>query len=175
MSATCPRCAKALEEQQLGEMSFRCCRDCKGMLLRHADLSDVLEKSWHTISREEAETMTLQVADGWQNEPKLSCPDCHQTMEKYGYMGIAAIQIDRCDSCSLVWLDADELQNMVLALARSNYRAEADWQKSSRDRVDIVEMGIQDSAQLGRTHTWMFSGRNQNLVLAGRLLRALLG
>lgn len=174
MSATCPRCAKALEEQQLGEMSFRCCRDCQGMLLRHADLSDVLEKSWHAISQEEAETTTWIVADGWQNEPKLSCPDCRQAMEKYGYMGIAAIQIDRCDSCSLVWLDADELRNMVLALARTNYRAEADWQKSSRDRVDIVEMGIQDAGQLGRAHVWMFSRRGQDLAVVGELLRAIL-
>ena len=50
-------------------------------------------------------------------------------MEKYGYMGLAAVQIDRCDPCSLVWLDANELQNMVLALAKANYRSEQAYQR----------------------------------------------
>ena len=53
-------------------------------------------------------------------------------MDKYGYMGIAAIQINRCDSCAEIWLDADELQNMVLALAQSNYRSESALEKSTR-------------------------------------------
>ena len=104
----------------------------------HRDLIDVLQKSWHTVSRETAETLALRATEGWQNEPKFPCPDCHQTMEKYGYMGIAAIQIDRCDPCGLVWLDADELQNMVLALARTNYRAEAAWEESKKQDWDMI-------------------------------------
>jgi hypothetical protein len=49
------------------------------------------------VSCETAETTEFRPTEGWQNEPKYLCPDCRQTMEKYGYMGIAAIQIDRCD------------------------------------------------------------------------------
>jgi Zn-finger nucleic acid-binding protein len=172
MSANCPHCAKPLEEQQLDTLSFRYCRDCKGMLLLHPDLIDVLEKSWHAVSRETAETIEFLVTDGWRNEPKFLCPDCHQTMEKYGYMGIGAIQINRCDSCTLVWLDADELQNMVLALAKSNYRSEAAWQESMRQRVDVAEAGVQGASFRGE-RGWLFDGTATTLVFAQKLLRVL--
>ncbi len=177
MSANCPHCAKPLEEQQLDTLSFRCCRECKGMLLLHRDLIDVLEKSWHAVSCETAETAAFRATEGWQNEPKYLCPDCGQLMEKYGYMGIAAIQIDRCDSCALVWLDANELQNMVLALAKTNYRSESEWQKSRRESVDILEAGAQGASQVGRRrggYGWVFGRGDQTLVMAEGLLRLLL-
>ena len=175
MSANCPRCAKALEEEQLDELLFRCCRDCKGMLLLHTDLIGVLEKSWHAVPRETAEATAFRVTDGWQNEPKFRCPDCSQTMEKYGYMGIAAIQIDRCDPCGLVWLDADELQNMVLALAKTNYRSETAWRESQRESLDIAEVGVQGaSIPAVGTRGWLFAGRGSNLAPAVSLLSLLL-
>jgi Zn-finger nucleic acid-binding protein len=175
MSANCPRCAKPLEDQQLDELSFRCCRDCKGMLLPHPDLIGVLEKSWHAVPREKAEATSFRVAEGWRNAPAILCPDCGQTMEKYGYMGIGAIQINRCDPCALVWLDADELQNMVLALAKDNYRSEAAWQELQRDRVDIAQAGAQAAAVAGTGgRAWLFAGRRGGMVLAESLLGLLL-
>jgi len=176
VSATCPRCPKTLEEEQLDELWFRCCRDCKGMLLLHADLIGVLEKSWHAVPREKAETTAFHVADGWQNEPAFRCPDCSQAMEKYGYMGIGGIQIDRCDPCALVWLDADELQNMVLALAKDNYRSEAAWQESQRERLEMTGVGGQgaDPYQNQGDLLWLFSGRRSGLAPAVSLLSLLL-
>lgn len=177
VSANCPHCAKPLEEQQLDTLSFRCCRACKGMLLLHRDLIDVLEKSWHAVSRETAEAAAFRATEGWQNEPKFPCPDCYQSMDKYGYMGIAAIQIDRCDPCALVWLDADKLQNMVLALAKSNYRSESERQRLQQEGMDIVEVGIQGAGQVGRRHgsyAWVFDGNGQTFVVAQTLLRLLL-
>ena len=178
MSGNCPRCAKPLEDQQMDEMTFRCCRDCKGMLLRHPDLVTILEKSWHAVSPEAAETMTFHAKEGWQSESAYSCPDCHQPMEKYGYMGLAAIQMDRCDACELVWLDADELQNMLLALAQSNYRSESLRQKSERERVDIVEMSVQGTGamwdQFNRRGAWVFQNNNVGVVAAQVLLSLLL-
>jgi Zn-finger nucleic acid-binding protein len=147
------------------------------MLMLHLDLIDVLEKSWHAVSCETAETTEFRPTEGWQNEPKFLCPDCRQTMDKYGYMSIAAIQIDRCDPCALVWLDGDELQNMVLALAKSNYRSESEWQRLQREKVDIVEVGVQGASQVGRQHSsygWVFGGSGQTLVVAQTLLRLLL-
>lgn len=177
MSANCPRCAKTLEEQQLDELSFRCCRGCKGMLLPHADLIAVLEKSWHAVPREKAETTSFCVAEGWQNEPVFRCPVCNQTMEKYGYMGIGMIQIDRCDACALVWLDADELQNMVLALAKTNYRSATAWEESQRRDVDIVSPAVQTASQVGRmqrSRGWLFTGSGSRLTPALSLLSLLL-
>jgi Zn-finger nucleic acid-binding protein len=163
MSANCPRCSKALEDQQLDEVAFRCCRDCKGMLMRHPDLIGVLESSWHAVSPETAEATAFRAPEGWQNQPTLQCPDCHQTMDKYGYMGLAAIQINRCDPCAEIWLDADELQNMVLALAQSNYRSESAWEKSQRETPNII--GVGGGLGTGPDQTpnplvWLFTGRH---------------
>jgi len=173
--ANCPRCTKPLEDQQLDAVAFRCCRDCKGMLMRHTDLIGVLESSWHAVPQETAEATSFRAPEGWQNAPALSYPDCHRTMDKYGYMGLAAIQISRCDPCAEIWLDADELQNMVLALAQSNYRSESALEKSTRESLDIAEMGIQGARTVGvGRYGWLFTGQRSAIVPAINLLSLLL-
>ncbi|MGO9526841.1 MAG: zf-TFIIB domain-containing protein [Verrucomicrobiia bacterium] len=178
MSANCPRCAKPLEDQQLDDIAFRCCRDCKGMLIRHTDLIGVLENSWHAVSQETAEATSFRAPEGWQNAAALNCPDCHKTMDKYGYMGIAAIQINRCDPCAELWLDADELQNMVLALAQSNYRSESAWEESQRASLDIAEAGVQGARTIAEVgdgrYGWLFPGQRTAIVPAINLLNLLL-
>lgn len=173
MSANCPRCAEPLEDEQLDELSFRCCRDCKGMLLPHADLIGILESSWHAVTQETAEATSFHAPEGWQNQPSLRCPDCNQTMEKYGYMGLAAIQINRCDQCAEMWLDADELQNMVLALAKSSYRSEAAKERLRRESVDIAQAGA-ETATVGSRYGWLFDGHRGEVVAAKALLGLLL-
>jgi Zn-finger nucleic acid-binding protein len=135
VSAGCPRCQKPLEEAQLDNLTARICRDCKGMLLAHEDLMNVIDASWRAVTEKSAEETQFHVKDAARTDPVLRCPDCGQPMEKYGYMGMLAIQIDRCERCSLVWLDADELQNMVLAFAKDNYRSGA-REKVTADAFD---------------------------------------
>jgi Zn-finger nucleic acid-binding protein len=141
------------------------------MLMLHTDLIGVLESSWHAVSQETAEATSFRAPEGRQNAPALRCPDCHQTMDKYGYMGIAAIQINRCDPCAEIWLDADELQNMVLALAKSNYRSESALEKSKRASLDIAEMGVQGARTVGEgRYGWLFTGQRGAIVPAVNLL-----
>jgi Zn-finger nucleic acid-binding protein len=146
------------------------------MLILHADLIGVLETSWHAVPQDKAETTSFYAPEGWQNQSVLQCPDCHQTMEKYGYMGLAAIQINRCDPCAELWLDADELQNMVLALAKSNYRSESAWEKSKREEMDIGEAGLEAARMSGiaAQRAWLFAGGRPGPVPALSLLNLLL-
>jgi len=111
-------------ENQVDEFTVRLCVPCKGILLSHPDLVQILERSWRAVTEEFAENATFNAPDGWQDEPAGRCPGCGDLMEKYGYMGLAAIQIDRCNRCAQVWLDAKELEAMMLALAKTNYRSE---------------------------------------------------
>jgi hypothetical protein len=77
----------------------------------------------------------------------------------------------------LIWLDANELQNMVLALAKSNYRSESAWQRLQRERMDIAESGVQGASQVGRRHSrqgWIFDETSADLVVAETLLNLLL-
>jgi Zn-finger nucleic acid-binding protein len=163
-----------LEEQQLDDVSFRCCRDCRGILIQHPVLIDVLERSWHAVPKETAETTSFRVTEAWQNQPALRCPDCGQTMDKYGYMGIAAVQINRCDACSLMWLDADELQNMVLALTKTNYRSAAARQELEREQLDIADAGLRGTTSTAGGN-WLFRARRGDDVIAGVLVGLLLG
>lgn len=145
------------------------------MLLAHPDLAQVIEASWRAVPEEKAESTPFRTPDGWQKEPQFRCPDCGQPMEKYGYMGIAAIQIDRCEQCSLVWLDADELQNMVLALARSQYRSERALKAEEQDDLDLGHAGM--PMQYRRNNMWLFGGNASGevpLVAAQALLSLLL-
>ncbi|HVM59562.1 MAG TPA: zf-TFIIB domain-containing protein [Verrucomicrobiae bacterium] len=176
MSANCPHCAKPLEDQQLDNVAFRCCRDCRGMLILHTDLIGVLENSWHAVPPDKAEEISFRAPEGWQNQGALRCPDCHQTMEKYGYMGLAAIQINRCDACAEIWLDADELQNMALALAKSNYRSDADRERTKREEMDIGEAGVHGTGRgAGLTSgAWLFPEKQTNPVPVLLLLSLLL-
>jgi Zn-finger nucleic acid-binding protein len=176
VNANCPRCQKPLEQAQLDNLTARFCRDCKGMLLAHADLMQVVEASWRAVPKDKAESTPFRTPDGWQRDPEFRCPDCGKTMEKYGYMGLGAIQIDRCEHCSLVWLDGDELQNMVLALAKSNYRSEGAYRREKDQSIDLTTGALPPGAY-ARTN-WLFPedrGRTgEEIAVAAQLLLSLL-
>ena len=88
-------------------------------------LTDSVKKSINDLFATLSEGIDLEVRTSIafgdeataDRDPVLKCPDCSAAMDKYGYMGMKAILIDRCDHCALIWLDADELPNMVTALA----------------------------------------------------------
>lgn len=176
MSASCPKCRQVLEDVQVDTINARVCRACAGMLLAHPELVQIVESSWRAVPEKVAEETPLHAPDGWQNEPMFHCPDCSAAMEKYGYMGIAAIQIDRCDGCNLVWLDANELQNMMLACAKSYRRSDAATKQALDDAIGPVLTSV--ALPAGRQSNWLF-GRHADygddgVVLAETLLRMVL-
>ena len=161
-----------MEVSQVDTIGVRLCHGCRGVLLAHPDLVRIVESSWHAVTEKQAEETPFRAPEGWQEEAALTCPDCGQAMEKYGYMGLAAIQIDRCDACALVWLDTDELQNMVLALAKSNYRSERAMHEASKNALDYVTPAMAAAAFPMRSHNWLFdSNTTDAVVVAFNLLR----
>lgn len=171
MSACCPRCQKPLETAQVDTIQVRLCQGCRGVLLAHPDLVQIIEASWRAVSEKQAEETQFRAPEGWLKEAVLHCPDCDQTMEKHGYMGLAAIQIDYCDPCTLVWLDTDELQNMVLALAKSNHRSERALRRSERERIDITTGIMPPAAHVGK---WWLFPESERYTGAGVLAQVLL-
>jgi Zn-finger nucleic acid-binding protein len=142
------------------------------MLLAHPDLIQILETSWRAVSEKQAEEIPFCAPEGWKEELVLRCPDCHHAMDKYGYMGLVAILIDRCDRCILVWLDTDELQNMVLALARTNYRTQRALRDGSRNELDFAFAAMPGLAMGTRPRNWLFSNNvPEGTAVAASLLR----
>jgi Zn-finger nucleic acid-binding protein len=173
--ANCPRCRQALVDNQVDEFTVRLCVPCKGILLPHAELVKILERSWHAVTPEQAEKAEFLAAAAVKAEPAFACPDCGKPMEKYGYMGMSAIEIDHCDQCELMWLDADELQNMVLALAKDNYRSA---RALKREREASLDLGAALPLPTGTSGIRQFSECPENhlprvavQVILGLLLR----
>ena len=125
----CPRCTRPLVAAQVDTYAVRLCQACRGVLARHREVIEIIDRSWRSIPAPVA--AAAEFVKPVQADPPLRCPDCRQRMEQYGYMGLAAVTIDRCDKCALLWLDAEELQNMLLALAQANYRSEQRRQAES--------------------------------------------
>jgi Zn-finger nucleic acid-binding protein len=138
LSNTCPRCRQPLVQNQVDEFTVRLCVPCKGIFLTRTDLGVILDRSWRAVTREAAEKLEFHATDALKKEPVFQCPECGAPMDKYGYMGMAAIPIDRCDHCDEVWLDANELETMVLALAKDNYRS---GRELSRERAQQLSLG----------------------------------
>src|SRR6266404_5743023 len=113
MTALCPRCHRPLEVSRPGGLDARTCPGCDGMLVRQADLGRAVEEG-SGGAEEHAR------AERAGEEPVLRCPDCGRPMEKHGYLGIGAIQIDSCSECGLVWVDAGELAKMTAAVASTS-------------------------------------------------------
>jgi Zn-finger nucleic acid-binding protein len=142
------------------------------MLLEHADLVQILEASWRAVSEKQAEELSFRPRERWQKEVVLRCPDCHHAMDKYGYMGLATVLVDQCDRCILVWLDTDELQNMVLALAKRNYRSQRAMREASKNEVDFVTSAMSGAAFPARSRNWLFGNHvSEGLAVAQALLR----
>jgi Zn-finger nucleic acid-binding protein len=165
LSNACPKCNQPLEPTQVDNYQMRLCRACQGVLLAHADLSAILESSWRAVTPEAAEKVEFRASEAPEIEPKFRCPDCGNPMEKYGYMGMTAITIDRCDRCEIVWLDSHELESMVVALARDNYRSRRAVQREHENSRDYLSVGAGPTEDNG---TW-----NTGMVAVEVLLRLL--
>jgi Zn-finger nucleic acid-binding protein len=130
-----------LATAQVEQFEVAHCQACAGLLIAHRDLTGTLERSWRSVPAEVAEATQFLKPAHPAGATVRRCPRCAKPMETYGYMGLAAVQIDRCDGCEQVWLDADELQNMVLALAKTNHRSQQRL-KTEQTQFDPLRAGL---------------------------------
>jgi Zn-finger nucleic acid-binding protein len=170
MAGYCFRCEKPLEVSQVDYIAVRMCPPCSSVLIRHEDLTQILDQSWRSVPRETVVTESFHTTSKPEAERTFYCPDCRQPMEKYGYMGLNAIMIDRCHTCSLIWLDADELQNMVLVYAREQYRLKDRREKAKRDSFDIVSAGMASAGTTVQSDMWLYRGRRPPVDETGDML-----
>ena len=110
----CPRDSKNLaSERYEGEVLVDRCPSCHGVWLDKGELEAVQETLARDYS-EELATVNL-VARAYElarqkTRPVASCPKCQSPMHAEEYAYCSQILIDRCVTCSGIWLDAGELQ-----------------------------------------------------------------
>jgi Zn-finger nucleic acid-binding protein len=108
----CPACQALLSDGTIQGKSVLYCTKCRALLVaidRFLPLMEFLR----ALSRPSGSD--IQPRDNSDADRKLSCPLCDRTMTGHPYGGPGNVNIDTCEPCSVIWLDRNELQRIVLA------------------------------------------------------------
>ena len=110
----CPKCGKDLKLKVIGTIEVDECESCKGIWLDKGELREAKDLADPNLNWLDFEI--------WKHEDKFSsnegsveCPTCHIPTVgiEYGHTGV---NVDYCKNCHGVWLDKDELPNIIGAL-----------------------------------------------------------
>jgi Zn-finger nucleic acid-binding protein len=108
----CPVCSAPLRRILYeGFAVFRCMK-CHGYLLGENRV-----EAAKRIRKETVEQLKQQVIDESRPDTKetIRCPRCRRKMEKRFVEAPAALSMDVCPDCTLVWLDGGELARLQLS------------------------------------------------------------
>ena len=127
-------------------MGVQSCTKCSGTLLTQPRLATVLEAMSVEILKTFNPDAKLQpLADRGAG---LSCPRCQKPMTNDDYCGAHLVYFDRCESCALLWIDADELGTMTLMWARMDARQQRE--RAETQRVMAEAQGFVDGLMIAR-------------------------
>jgi len=130
----CPKCLISSEEVLLQNMvldsiELDVCSSCGGIWFDKQELASAVsldkqtvESFYNKLNSLKTQDETGEIASNEQGFTKdliLKCPKCNIEMSKYKYMYTSNIYIDSCDRCEGIWLDNNELLNII------NYLEEA--------------------------------------------------
>ena len=125
----CPNCQTDLFRVPYEGIQVLQCEQCKGHLLHRRRLDSVKrrrEKSFEQLRAEAVADTAEAVADtDVDTSDKVPCPRCFRRMTKEFVKEPAALHIDVCEPCRLVWLDGGELARLQLAWEISPQGVEA--------------------------------------------------
>ncbi len=107
----CPACDGPLANASIEACPMIYCTGCHGMLLemeRFVPLRDLL-REYRYWSR------SSQAPGAFDADRVLQCPLCRDAMDQHFYGGGGNVNVDSCESCSVLWLDRGELSRIVAA------------------------------------------------------------
>jgi Zn-finger nucleic acid-binding protein len=111
-SLACPICAIALVHASVGDRRILYCTRCRAMLIRMEIFMAIVQD---LRSHRQASLDSARQPDRRKMNRRLSCPQCHRTMDTHPYGGGGNVLIDDCENCSLNWLDCGDLDTIVRA------------------------------------------------------------
>ena len=118
VAEACPRCQQALTRGQLRQIPVAACQPCKGTLIAQLDLPRLLEAL--SVSLLRSFDLDANLEGGQDQSPRIACPRCAHPMDRDDYCAARLVFFDRCNRCSLLWFDSDDLGGMALMWARMN-------------------------------------------------------
>jgi len=108
----CPACHSSLSDWNIQGKPVLYCTKCRGFLIsidKFLPLVEFLRALAHPTASD------IQPRDNSDADRHFACPMCGRTMTGHPYGGPGNVNIDNCEACSLIWLDHDELQRIVMA------------------------------------------------------------
>jgi Zn-finger nucleic acid-binding protein len=108
----CPACAALLSDGNIQNRSVLYCTKCRGVLVaidKFLPLVEFLRALRHPTGSD------IPPRNNSDADRKLACPMCDKTMVGYPYGGPGNVNLDSCERCSVIWLDGNELQRIVMA------------------------------------------------------------
>jgi 2-aminomuconate deaminase len=116
----CPRCQKATNIKEVGDVRVHICAHCSGMFLHRGQLNKIAAPTQGDL---EFSTVDL---DSFQHDDTygpLRCPECDVEMSKVEFNIHTNIILDYCGRCGAFWLDGQELDRIDEEVHRLNEAA----------------------------------------------------
>jgi Zn-finger nucleic acid-binding protein len=156
---TCPRCQIELKEQSFGDLRVDMCPTCEGSWWEDEDdeLGQVMRLEDPIKALEGSELAPILVQDKLPPsslEAPAACPVCSKIMDRYRYLMISEIWLDRCPDHG-IWLDDGELSAIVDYFAKSQ-DMELDPVASARLKEKLREIAARHKPERG-FKAWMGS------------------
>lgn len=105
---SCPRCAIAMQLQQVKAYVIDTCANCGGMFFDASEFERTALGYQANIERVLTRGRTDQ-HDGVAGQA-LACPGCQTPMDTFRVDGPQRFLVDRCGKCKGLWLDRGEVQ-----------------------------------------------------------------
>ncbi|MDD5566530.1 MAG: zf-TFIIB domain-containing protein [Candidatus Omnitrophica bacterium] len=122
----CPRCKAELKEVAYEGVVIDTCGACEGEWLDNGEIiaiNKAREKAFSDAKKSQAKGAQKTGNPATHSQEALQCPHCKVPMGSLNYSYSTGIIIDRCPSCSGLWLDKDELEHIQIVIE--------DWDKKT--------------------------------------------
>ena len=134
----CPKCDIELKKKSIQGIEVDECDRCEGIWFDKDELRQVKD---HTDP-----DLNWMDFDIWKHPEKFkphahkyTCPNCGKQMETLNY-DETHVEIDYCTACQGIWLDKNELQNLIDALEEEilNKSLHDYWQETVQEAKEIL-------------------------------------
>ena len=167
----CPQCAANLQSTVYEGVPIHTCNTCGGEFVGGEEFRRIVDNRKERFDAKMQDELaackpTFGVVSS-QPDRSLTCPACGQSMKVANYAGDSGIFVDRCDVCSGLWLDHEELEKVQIVMER--------WAEDAKPQIQAIagqlEMARRKAADSG---TGSFRGSRFAFVnaLINRLLDA---
>lgn len=110
----CPKCKIELDKKSIKGIEVDECDKCEGIWCDNKELKQVKDNTDSDLN--------WMDFDIWKHSEKFSakpakvnCPECGNLMNVIDYEN-TKVEIDFCEQCKGIWLDKNELENIITAL-----------------------------------------------------------